>query len=89
MIIENSLNPNCSEAVMRIKADQLSKKKQNQLFKELEKAIKKYDYDTWVSEATIFGIGCFEIKGDMPYNDPKTLEAIIKKYEVEYEFGDE
>lgn len=80
MKVELSLNPNCSEAVIRINTKRLSEEDKKKLFAELTKAVEKYDYDTGVYENEIFGVEMIEVKGDMPYNSPKKLEVIINRY---------
>ena len=89
MKIENSLNPNCSEAVMRIRVSALTKLEKRNLYKELRKAVKKYNYDTNLFEDTIFDIKVFIVDGDMPYNDEDKLKEIINKYPLaEYEYSE-
>ena len=86
MKIEKSLNPNCSEAVMRIDTTPLSEKKETELFKKIEKAVNKYAYETYCSQSTIFNkVKVIEVSGDMPFNDLDTLKAIVSPYVVEYE----
>ena len=79
MKIEFSLNPNCSEATLHFRTDNLSADKKKALFSALKKAVEKYNYETWVFEDTCFGIQMITVNGDMPYNDPDTLIKIGKK----------
>ena len=88
MIIEKSLNPNCSEAVIRFNIDKLTKKQSLELYKELEKAVEKYGYDTYLFEKSIFGVNCFVVQGDMPYNDGDTLLTIAGKHNVPTEYDE-
>ena len=90
MIVEkNSLNPNCSEAVMHIRTDRLSEQEKDELCGILEKAAEEYDNDTWVTEGELFGIQVITVSGDMPYNEPDKLGEIVDKYDVDVEFADQ
>jgi|GEM_PF-2736169 len=81
------LNPNCSEAIVRIDLRGLNIPRVSSLFSELEKAIGE-DSDTWINEKTIFGIPVLTIDGNMPYNDSETLNKIIDRYTDKYEYED-
>ena len=87
MIIENSLNPNCSEAVLRIKVENMDKKEKEKMIKELQKAVKKYDYETYVETNKIFDTDLVVVYGDMPYNNPDPLGKIADKYNREFELA--
>jgi len=84
------LNPNCSEAVMRLKIDKLSEKE----IKELDNLLKDMDegtellgddednnfwYDTSWKDTEIFGMRVMEIKGETPFNNPEELENKLRK----------
>ncbi len=68
---EIELNPNCSEAVMRIRTDNLNECERGRLtnlLQELEKDEERW-YHTGFSDETIFGVSCITIQGDVPYNN--------------------
>jgi len=83
MKIELSLNPNCSEAVCRIKVNRMPRNKKAELYRKLEEAVNKYSEEggeTSISMGRMFGIEMITIDGDMPFNDPNTIEEIITPY---------
>jgi hypothetical protein len=85
MKVENSLNPNCSEAVMRIRTDRLSAEEKERLYNTLDGAIKNYDYETYINEGTSFGVQIITVSGDMPFNKSEELENITSSYDVDIE----
>jgi len=87
------LNPNCSEATVRLRTDKLS----NEEYKALVDVIKEWESsedwcdDTWWSEECIFGVSHIKIKGNFPYNNFNDIDSKLynipfgDKVEVEYE----
>jgi len=82
------LNPNCSEAVMKINVSKVDKQLVEFLSNQLDEAIIEYNYETDIFRETMFGLDIIKIRGDMPYNDPEKLIKIIEQYTDEYEFED-
>ena len=83
MQIEFSLNPNCSEAVCRIKVSRMPVNKRNELYRKLDEAISKYceeGGETSLSLDEMFGLKIITIDGDMPYNNYEEIESIIAPY---------
>jgi len=90
--IEKGINPNCSEATMRIRTDNLSKEEVAEIILCLERLTHTDNwYDTNYYEDTIFNIPVITITGDVPYNGAKWLEDHLsalscgKKLKWEYE----
>ncbi len=81
-----TLNPNCSEAVMRVRTDKMTPEQKDKLFKELET---KFDSskndeacDTSVSEEEIFGIPTIKIDGDEAFNNSEEIQNVLDENEV-------
>ncbi len=76
-----TLNPNCSEAVMRIRTDKMTPEQKDKLFKELETKFDSSENDeardTSVSEEEIFGIPTIKIDGQMPYNNSEEIQEVL------------
>jgi len=82
------LNPNCSEAVMRISLNKLSEKEKDTLHKYIEELDKlandesdEYDwwYETYTKDDSFCGINWIELEGETPFNHWNKLERYIKK----------
>ena len=83
------LNPNCSEAIVRIDLREMNEP-EVMLKLKLEKAIKEYsDTNTWIYETKIFDIPILKINGDMPFNQPDTITDILEKYNTKYEITED
>ena len=84
------LNPNCSEAVMRIRTDKMKPEEREKLFKELEEKFDSGENDeadeTSVSEQTIFDLPQIVISGGEPYNNSAKIRAVLDSYSVEDEW---
>jgi len=81
------LNPNCSEAVMRIRTDAMTEEQKTKLLNELTEKFdsnedKNEAYDTSVSEETIFGIPHIAIDGQMPYNNSEDIDKVLEEHNV-------
>jgi len=83
------LNPNCSEATMRVRTDNLNNKEEEELYRYLllldkyadEDNIEEYDwwYDTYIETASLGSVSWIEIRGDAPFNsEEKILEYLYK-----------
>jgi len=94
---EMNLNPNCSEATMRINLKNLTKAEIKQLSNlldclsmESEKDEESKWYETSFSKENIFGISVMVIKGETPYSEGEWLEDQLKNLpfghllEIEY-----
>ena len=86
--MEEIINPNCSEAVVRIDLRGLNMAKATILQMELEKMVEEYDYDTEIYRSRFFEIPLIVVSGDMPYNDSAKLSNLIDKYTKKYAFSD-
>jgi len=80
------LNPNCSEAIMRINLMNLKEEERKVLkehIKELEDEGSSYSdsiwYDTDWCESDVFGTKIIEIKGETPYNHWDELEDYLRQ----------
>lgn len=80
------LNPNCSEAVMRIRTDKMTSEKKEKLLEELKQ---KFDsgynsesYETYVTEEIIFGIPIIKISGAEPHNNRSVIEGVLDSHKV-------
>ena len=81
-----TLNPNCSEAVMRIRTDEMIREQEEKLFKELEE---KFDSsknedacDTSVSKEKVFEIPVIKIDGDEPFNNRGEIDKVLDENNV-------
>lgn len=85
------LNPNCSEATMRINVNDLN----DEQIDELKEAIENIDIEKGevrfnstgndsISIKDIFGIKVIEVDGDFPFNHVEPLENVIKEKEWKF-----
>lgn len=75
------LNPNCSEAIFRLRTGKLNTSEKQELNKVISKLRddKELWGDTYDSEKEIFGVKHIEISGDAPYHNGKEIEKRLKK----------
>jgi len=85
------LNPNCSESVMRVRTDTLTKQERDLIYKYLDILTddeenyssddRKYDwwYDTGWEDICFGGIEWIEIRGETPFNYWDELENYLRK----------
>jgi hypothetical protein len=81
------LNPNCSEAVCRIRTDNLTEDEKIALRAKIDKLVNGdedkdeagWQSDTSVYEETVFGIPCIKIDGDLPYNGSEELDGALEE----------
>ena len=84
------LNPNCSEAIMRVRTDTLTKQEVSLINRYLEilnddwnnnYPNQKYNwwYDTGWDEISFGGISWIEIRGETPHNCWDELEEYLRK----------
>ena len=88
------LNPNCSEAVCRIRIDRLTDAEKEKLDEAVDKLMKNDEMDwtdnTRSGHERIFGIECLIIDGDLPYNGSEDIDKTLhqlpffNKLQVEY-----
>ena len=76
--------PNCSEAIYRIRIDNLTKEEIEKVEEIIEK-LEKLEQDewnvndgTWWRRVTIFGINIIEIRGQYPHDRSSILDALFK-----------
>ena len=76
--------PNCSEAIYRIRIDNLTRK-EIEVIEEIIEQLEKLNKDgwnvndgTWWRTTTIFGIRMIEIRGQYPYDNSYVLDTIFK-----------
>ena len=76
--------PNCSEAVYRIRVDKITEK-EREIIKDIIKQLEELDREDWNvnngtywRESEIFGIKIIEIYGQYPYDRSYYLDKIFK-----------
>ena len=75
------LNPNCSEAIFRLRTGKLKANEKVELDRVIEKlkADEEIWGDTYTSEKKIFGIEHIEINGQAPYHHGDELKEELSK----------
>lgn len=74
------LNPNCSEAIMRLRIDKLKEKE----IEKIENQMEEMEGEEWWAETNwkrmkIFGIEAIEISGNAPFNNPDNIKGKLEK----------
>lgn len=88
------LNPNCSEATVRLRIDNLSIEEKRALSEYLTELEEDTDfwYDAGWGTGSIFGIEIISISGDMPYNHYGDLIERLSRLpfwgKIEHEYED-
>lgn len=86
-----NLIPNCSESTFRIDISNLTNKEIEKIKSIWNKEIEKFEKEEnfgyevegkYLEENQIFSQKVLEAKGDFPYNNNETIDAIIKKCET-------
>lgn len=75
------LNPNCSEAVMRLRTSKLTKEETAKLLEKLKSFEDGKDDDwgeTWSEESTVFGVPHIKVDGNAPYNNPEKIHGVLE-----------
>lgn len=88
--MEEILNPNCSESVLRIRTDKMNAFDKEKLYEELKKKFDSSENEdageTFVDEDTIFGIPHIVINGDEPFNNREEIDKVLKEHKVNDEW---